>query len=1169
MSESIPLPDLDNKPDRDVESDYDHDKARGGSIFRLVRFLSGTAPVPGGRKELLKIEGVTREILDEALKASLMKYISVKTPAATKSFIDKFEISDEILNSPEVQAAIDERFEEMIYHNPKNGKKFSEDYDIPRDRVETICKRVLLKSVSSANWFRFRSLCESFDIQEEIVLEDEYRQVAEETILRCLSFGRDFTLVNEMMEVFKISEQFRKTEEYKNSLRQGLINLSANKNIIRLYESTTDIEFPDDVIFSPDVQDVLKNNYLDSLSITNLGFDEYFEYLEKFKLSDESYDYEPLQNKIKDMFIGLISKGKLYNAFRWLSVFKTSRDFLSTEEAKLAGLEGFEKLVRQNNHTEAQRMKTTFGIENQVVTDVYTKYFKDLLYGEDKFDDILNFHFHFLPEDIFKSDEVIEKIKIKARKVVEEGEYLKFEKFVKVFGLDEGFFNSQEAKDSAIKGVSKLIVNGRVDSALLLKKDFNIKNEEIVDVLKSNFLYLIQTRRLHHVLEVLHKFDLQADVFDSEEYKRSLVRAISRFLSDGQFNSWELAITAVEIFHINNEIILDELKEWGTRELITAILVFNLNGHSLCDFVTKLRNVIEFNPDHEGAVNNQWVSDVIPLLSNLESQGISLLDNQEEIIRSIKEIGPVNNIYIHKLAIAILKNNLNDEEKETLKSIGVKDFTLGNLRVAIDRIQLNLLEGSRVGERASLDNDIDYSVFQTRFLLTSDWNVNMPREKWIEYARNDEYRIPDYLKESEHINFSIEMIKNFSSEDLDTYINHSNEFYEVVIRKRERFLEYTKDSFDDHIYKFMISLTSELNEIDKLLSLKYENQWKDYIAEADSELEKEKRQKLKEKLSNDNIRVGFEKRREKINSIISTLDDLPDDNKEVLKIVSEIKEAKELFDKLLIVDLFETEDLQGFKSSLVDEEYPGGVLYLNQLHEFLTHGLREHYLDKIEDQRLVESIKKSLGLVDTGKGKTSIDVVKEKVDALLKSEIVSTENVSIEMIPVAGVARLTAGNIGNACYTSQINILHQNRELDKVHSFLFAQRDKSGNLSFKGSCLLIETQELNSDETVFVIRANNPRENFIMSMSEKSRQKFVDETILAFKRYAEKYALMTGKNAKTVIIGDKSSESSTNRPSVEKAYGKHMAIEKLVNVPMNQATCFNGYNLSKISLYEV
>jgi len=146
--------------------------------------------------------------------------------------------------------------------------------------------------------------------------------------------------------------------------------------------------------------------------------------------------------------------------------------------------------------------------------------------------------------------------------------------------------------------------------------------------------------------------------------------------------------------------------------------------------------------------------------------------------------------------------------------------------------------------------------------------------------------------------------------------------------------------------------------------------------------------------------------------------------------------------------------------------------------------------------------------------------------------------------------------------------MYKDRSLDSIHSFLFAKRDKSDNLSFKGSVLLTESKDIDGGK-VFIIRANNPRQTYISSMSKNSFNMFMDQTINTFKSYVDEYNKSYNDNARLLIIDDMTRESSTNREEVYDYYRPLAASGEVVKVRRSVETSFNGYYLDKKRLVEV
>ncbi|HMO79141.1 MAG TPA: hypothetical protein PKA96_03105, partial [Candidatus Paceibacterota bacterium] len=716
------------------------------------------------------------------------------------------------------------------------------------------------------------------------------------------------------------------------------------------------------------------------------------------------------------------------------------------------------------------------------------------------------------------------------------------------------------------KAITKYLLENNIHNALRVKQQFDISVEflsspEIQQAAKGCMTHCLSLGIISAVVRIKEEFDISENIF-LESVKASTINCLLR----------ENIISVLKIkteFDLSDQYIIDIVKEkksdFSDLANIELSLHFDILDSPHSKFTKQLRGIIEFNPNIENQDNNQWYSDVLPLLNMIDKSGISIMENQKEILSYIREIGAIKSLELFQYAYAILKKSLTPEQTQKLQKLGMKAMSLGEFKKIIDNIQDAILNNKAEEQNIDLGDSLVYGMFKSRFLLSSTWDRHIDQKKWKEYAETNEYNIPPYLMEIRHINLQVENVRKIESEELSQYIK-SKQFIETVIKKQQLFKESLSVSREVLIFNTIKKLKADIENSQRVLSLNNQVMWQEYIDEATDLKERDKRISLQKKLNNPNAKIGILNQIQKIQNIINILSNLPQDNIEALKILSDISEVDELFAKILSVDIFNSSELHGFKDELISDD-SDKIQYTRTLHDFLNHGLRDHYIDKINDPKLIDKIHKVLGLIKSQKDKNSIDLVKEKIESLSLSEVVDTEKIDLELIPVSGIARLTAGNIGDACYTSQINNMHENVEYHRVHAFLFGRRDQKSNLNFKGSCLLIETEDVNG-ETVFVIRANNPREGFLMSMSERAQQSLVDQIIDAFKEYLKKYQDETGKKAKLAIIDDLSTQSSTNRNQVWKAYRKYTGNKQIKLIDLAE-TNFNGYKLSEKTILEV
>ena len=230
--------------------------------------------------------------------------------------------------------------------------------------------------------------------------------------------------------------------------------------------------------------------------------------------------------------------------------------------------------------------------------------------------------------------------------------------------------------------------------------------------------------------------------------------------------------------------------------------------------------------------------------------------------------------------------------------------------------------------------------------------------------------------------------------------------------------------------------------------------------------------------------------------------------------------------------------------------------------EFVESYLKEHYLNPAQDPAHVghapfsETLRLALERAWCAEGDASTNaMMKARADiAAIRARrtFTSRESLDVTLVPVQGPLRVYAGDIGDACYTSQHGAMARG-EFSNVRAMIFVTNRGKGTERMAGSVLLVETRTHASNERVLVIRANNPRQNLIAQLDAPSLvTRTIDAAIATARRRGIKHV---------AVVRDRATAASSNREEVAQAY--HDAYEgappvRLKNEP---ATNFNGYNV--------
>jgi|GEM_PF-3934456 len=173
----------------------------------------------------------------------------------------------------------------------------------------------------------------------------------------------------------------------------------------------------------------------------------------------------------------------------------------------------------------------------------------------------------------------------------------------------------------------------------------------------------------------------------------------------------------------------------------------------------------------------------------------------------------------------------------------------------------------------------------------------------------------------------------------------------------------------------------------------------------------------------------------------------------------------------------------------------------------------------------------------------------EKLDALSAGTF-SGKQEQITMVPAQGLLRIYSGRLGDSCHALLERELAEG-QYQGLHAYAFVADKDSDKERFVGSVLFVETTTEDGDQTVLVVRANNPRENFIQSVDAKS---FVKEVV------AEAIAVAKRRGIDHVVIpADEASKSNSNRPAVTMANEAWIKKGQEVSLVEEPETTFNGY----------
>jgi len=231
--------------------------------------------------------------------------------------------------------------------------------------------------------------------------------------------------------------------------------------------------------------------------------------------------------------------------------------------------------------------------------------------------------------------------------------------------------------------------------------------------------------------------------------------------------------------------------------------------------------------------------------------------------------------------------------------------------------------------------------------------------------------------------------------------------------------------------------------------------------------------------------------------------------------------------------------------------------------QFLQQYVHEHYLNKNQvdhdhtqhvpfSKELTESLRSVWGLKGDVR-KNPIIQTGEKLRAVDKGKVLD-KKIPVTFVPVKGLMRIFAGDIGDACYTSRYDELASGQHEGITAVLMVTNRGKAEE-RMEGSMLLIETTQIKIDTTnpALVVRANNPRENLLGKVDPDG---LVEASL--------EYARATAKERDINMVGvvhDHASAASSNRSHVAEYYQKHFSAERPLTLVNTEETNFNGYNI--------
>ncbi|MFZ5365381.1 MAG: hypothetical protein ACOZBH_04280 [Patescibacteria group bacterium] len=332
----------------------------------------------------------------------------------------------------------------------------------------------------------------------------------------------------------------------------------------------------------------------------------------------------------------------------------------------------------------------------------------------------------------------------------------------------------------------------------------------------------------------------------------------------------------------------------------------------------------------------------------------------------------------------------------------------------------------------------------------------------------------------------------------------------------------------------------------------------------------EKLEKARAKLSEvpDKANKGIQKSIENLENTLSAVEGLEikkdASEEEVVQFMSDLADIKEAKNALQVMSAFHLKKIipDGWRShfdSLAAGEGEATKQDISQMSDLLLQFINEHYLHPEQKQHhayhspFSNKLRKTLEDVWQTRedpAKHLIHQTNAQLQQISEQGKITKKKTEIALVSAKGLLRVFSGDIGDACYTSQHDMLAKG-EFPGITSINIVTNRNKAQERIDGSVLFIETKTPDGKK-VLNIRANNPRENLLGRVNGDA---LIKEII--------KYAKETAQRRKIDIVAlplDGASHSSSNRPTVSAYYQKNFSKNKKVELVNEPETNFNNYS---------
>lgn len=611
-------------------------------------------------------------------------------------------------------------------------------------------------------------------------------------------------------------------------------------------------------------------------------------------------------------------------------------------------------------------------------------------------------------------------------------------------------------------------------------------------------------------------------------------------------------------------------------------------GFSDIPWAPALRRLIKIQARSANADNDPWKTELGPLFKMIsmrefssEEEGFSIHEAQDgEIFADfVGEFGPINAenlLYVYKqLRVSKTKEDLPDLSKSYLTSFLV-ERRFDALQETADILnELRQKRRQLIGELLA-DGEIPDSVYTelgqeifTSVIGSTNWGRNdggvvTLLSTW-ERTREDHTKVTELPSGYEEVDISIQKRAR-----VERVTPEQEEVKQKVLSKKE--FQRTFREFADGFHRDLGSLSLE----------QYEQKLKDDVLEFLAT----KISRLQDRLENIGSSAPgamlvnlnkLEQQREFFEKLDTRWSVFPREGREI-KIAQLMEDILAIGIKGAAADRL-IKDLSINHIALVtkrrsdhavisilsrDPDYfvENMVDHLPALTSFVNDFIDEHYLHPEQEVGHTDHAPFSNDLLFNLRRIWKLNQDKEKhpfrktltrLEEIDRGELIQKEFASVAMVPAHGALRIFSGDTGDACFTSKHENLARG-EYPNLHAFTFVTGRKTPHERFVGSVLFIETKEdeTGQDESVLVVRANNPRENLIQSVDEES---LIEQTLEQAIELAKRRGI-----ERVVVPLDPTSASCSNRPAVGSYYAKYFSRNKKWQLKNEPETNFNGYD---------